>query len=601
MSSSPQNYNSENAPQTTRHETEATEVTQDRTTQIPATTADQQCSRPLFIPPAPVAPIETNTVPPLRPSLPRNGSISRSPSPSSAPTDQDIQDLPGFFWTLDDREVARNIAQDEVRAGIRDLRRYLASSDYVNNLIEALLDSDLQNRLFDALAPMIYRHLSVQLDGKLDEATRTLPGYSDCKIRSQIRESFNPHWAERPPPKVPSELGPPAPRYSEYLPQLHNSYRCEQTLEDRPRISNPNRMPRWNRPEPVPSRNLRENSYLRPKRPFHRELGPEEPGLEEIRPLNNAFSRVLSYRLYRLSNRNPDYSYDAAADISERVKRIKNSLHCPLFSGQEPLAVLQFLKNFTTACDETGTSEGIALHLMKHLLQSPARDMFSAYYQVGLDGGQPGLDSISSYPEAVQWLLLTYAQEGPLSQRYRMISQSQQEEGETETEYATRLRLETLKLGDVFSEANLITTYIEGLQDHARYILRNELNSNRRLSYTDAQNRAQGLGDTHRGINGIGKRENVPDRLTLRKRSITPPRNCAKPNTHALAIAASENTKDSPRSTNSTSMALIHNPYAADRDTSPMDSGHDYNIPRRDRSRSRTRDSNHPRCILCYV
>ena len=131
-------------------------------------------------------------------------------------------------------------------------------------------------------------------------------------------------------------------------------------------------------------------------RSFRRKIGPAEPELEGIRPLNNAFSRVLSYRLYRLYNRDPDYSYDAAADISGKVKRIKNSLHCPLFSGQEPLAVLHFLNNFATACDETGKSEGIAPHLMKHPLQSPSRDMFSAYYQAGLDGGQPGRDSISS-------------------------------------------------------------------------------------------------------------------------------------------------------------------------------------------------------------
>ena len=52
--------------------------------------------------------------------------------------------------------------------------------------------------------------------------------------------------------------------------------------------------------------------------------------------------------------------------------------------------------------------------------------------------------------------------------------------------------------------------------------------------------------------------------------------------------------------------ALICNPHAAyigenNSDASPMYSRHDYYVPRRDRSRSLYRDSNHPHKILCYL
>ena len=90
-----------------------------------------------------------------------------------------------------------------------------------------------------------------------------------------------------------------------------------------------------------------------------------------------------------------------AADVNECIKRIKNELHCKIFTGKNLLAILQFLKNFSTACDETGTSEGVTLHLFG-VLPPSVRNVFMEYYQVGLEGSQPGRNSVSCYAEAAQ-------------------------------------------------------------------------------------------------------------------------------------------------------------------------------------------------------
>ena len=505
--------------------------------------------------------------------------------PAQPRTDQPVQPLQLFSsadpWGRDNFHIIRGIAQEECESMAGHLRRYLKTPEFLDSVSAGLLGTDLEERLLDTLTPRLFRRLSeiFKNQGPSEHRyahSRPIHSYP----RSSSREEIDPVRSNH-----------VAPYKNAPCPGLR-PYESNQCATIPPQHS-----------DACPSSNSR------PNRIYRRNLGPTEPHLQEAKPLNDSFKKVLSYRLYRLANLDPGFDYDLAADVNERVKRIKNTLHCEMFTGKNSLAILQFLKNFSTACDETGTSEGVALHLFRHFLLPPARDMFMAYYQVGLEGSQPGRDSISSYPEAVQWLLLTYAQEGRLSERYRQLLSARQQDGETETEFGTRLRLETLELGDVFTEANLITTFIEGLQDHARYIVRNEFNANRSMSYTVAQERAQSLGDTHRGQQSAASlRQAQNSRTLLRNRSVSPPRS-SKAISHALAINPGSNENLESRSDSSSSMQLIRNPRRdADarksREESPMDSRRDYLVPAHDgryRSGSPSADQTNMARLLCYV
>ncbi len=86
---------------------------------------------------------------------------------------------------------------------------------------------------------------------------------------------------------------------------------------------------------------------------------------------------------------------------------VKHSTQCPTFSGQDSIAVLAFLKNYKRACDETDVSEGAALALLRYFLDEEVREVFQSYLYQDDDclAGKLGADSISSYPEAVQWSL----------------------------------------------------------------------------------------------------------------------------------------------------------------------------------------------------
>ena len=54
-------------------------------------------------------------------------------------------------------------------------------------------------------------------------------------------------------------------------------------------------------------------------------------------------------------------------------------MQCANFSGEDPIAVLGFLKNFKRACDDTGTSEGAAFPLLRYFLEGDALATFKSH------------------------------------------------------------------------------------------------------------------------------------------------------------------------------------------------------------------------------
>jgi len=113
-------------------------------------------------------------------------------------------------------------------------------------------------------------------------------------------------------------------------------------------------------------------------------------------------------------------------------------------------------------------------------------------------GAEPGVDSINSFPEAVQWLLLTYAREPVLHDAYREVRDMVQGVGEHEQQFASRLRNAAIRCGDVFKEQDLITIYVGGLKPHARFAVRESLSRTDRRTFQQIREHAQSLGDTFR-------------------------------------------------------------------------------------------------------
>ena len=226
--------------------------------------------------------------------------------------------------------------------------------------------------------------------------------------------------------------------------------------------------------------------------------GPPQTGLEERQPLNIMFRQAVSYRTYRLRRRDRRYDASIADKIGDLAKRLKPSMQCPNFSGEDEIAVLGFLKNYKRACDDTGTTEGMALPLLRYFLTGEALSTFLSYIGPGLRNSQPGVDCIKSYPEAIQWLLNNYARDAVLSEAHSRVIHLCQGPTETESQFGIRLRVEALRCGDIFDERTLIAMYVDGLKAYTRHIVREAISQNPRMTFQALKSMAQSYGDSHR-------------------------------------------------------------------------------------------------------
>jgi len=75
---------------------------------------------------------------------------------------------------------------------------------------------------------------------------------------------------------------------------------------------------------------------------YREQQGPEFPGLKEIRPINEIFKRALSYKTYRLRNRDDKYDGEVAQQLTKICRRAKHAMSGEEFTGQDEIAVLAF-------------------------------------------------------------------------------------------------------------------------------------------------------------------------------------------------------------------------------------------------------------------
>jgi hypothetical protein len=195
-----------------------------------------------------------------------------------------------------------------------------------------------------------------------------------------------------------------------------------------------------------------------------RAQGPPVSGLNEIIPSRSAYRRLLSYRTYRLVNRNQRYDPSVTAKLASYAKRMKHSLE-EKFDGSEPIAVLDFLRSFKESADHNQVGEGAAARLMPYFLKGSAKEEYRSYLKE-VPASKP------LYPYMVQYLLETYASDDELARAYHMAVTARQRENEDERAFALRLRQIAASAGNVFDEATLKSIFVDGLAEYVQDSLR---------------------------------------------------------------------------------------------------------------------------------
>lgn len=79
--------------------------------------------------------------------------------------------------------------------------------------------------------------------------------------------------------------------------------------------------------------------------------------LKRLKPLNDLFKKAVYYSSHRLLKKSVRYDAQVAKKIGHYHKRLDVQLRRGRFSGSDPIAVLDFLQRFNTACDHNGMTE----------------------------------------------------------------------------------------------------------------------------------------------------------------------------------------------------------------------------------------------------
>ena len=193
------------------------------------------------------------------------------------------------------------------------------------------------------------------------------------------------------------------------------------------------------------------------------EKGPRLKSLKETKTRSVSLRVALSYRTYRLNNRSQKFSNALSRDLSKISKRMKT--HIPddqRFDRSDPVSIIKFLEDFKEACDHNGVSEGAAMHLFQYFLMDTAKKSLQLHFRSTMSA------SSHSYCGAIHSLLTTYAAEEEVSGECRKIFLMQQKSGENEREFGIRIQAQAGRLGQAFTEDNLITAYLNGVPENVR-------------------------------------------------------------------------------------------------------------------------------------
>ena len=200
--------------------------------------------------------------------------------------------------------------------------------------------------------------------------------------------------------------------------------------------------------------------------PFHnRRKGPKHPNLNSIVPSEERYDRLLSYRYYRLQKTNANRSNASTTRLHKTLKNLELTMKEHKFSGEDPILVFDFLSRLVEEADTNGMSEGQLIVCLPHLLTKTAAHQYRAASNSSRSSG------VRYWPEAVQYLLRTYATETAIREALDQLDRIRQSPTEDEHAFAARVNEAIYRCGNVHEEVEKISFFINGLRDEIRTIV----------------------------------------------------------------------------------------------------------------------------------
>ena len=225
--------------------------------------------------------------------------------------------------------------------------------------------------------------------------------------------------------------------------------------------------------EPFPTHNQGEDSTYTVSMPtFPRDwLGPPERGLVELRPADDRFSLVCSYRRYRLRLRESRATPGISRNLGVWQRRIAHVMQRNKFTGRRPLALLNFLASYKRTLDHNEIPEVGGLLLMHNFLEGDALSLFETMMN---DAGSDTA-GFTAWPHAVQFLLETYATDVNIEKAVDDLERIRLDPKETILEFKMRLTKAARELAGAYTQDALMTRFIRNLPSAIKDIVRLEL------------------------------------------------------------------------------------------------------------------------------
>ena len=213
---------------------------------------------------------------------------------------------------------------------------------------------------------------------------------------------------------------------------------------------------------------VEEESTLRSRIvPFHsRPVGPPHIGLRSIKPANRVFDKLMSYRSYRLKKTSDTRSACDTTEVRVHLKNMDLTMSKHKFDGNDPIRVFDFLTRFVNESDMLNMSEAQSFIALPMFLEEPAETHFRTTLS-----GMSRRGGVTCWPEAVQYMLRTYATPTAMREALETLRDVRQENTETEEDYRKRLNVAIHRCGNVHSEDEKMTLYVDGLAPTIRTVV----------------------------------------------------------------------------------------------------------------------------------
>ena len=197
------------------------------------------------------------------------------------------------------------------------------------------------------------------------------------------------------------------------------------------------------------------------------------PSIGDPKRANDAhFRDVCDYRYYRLQDTSPRLSDYETRNLSRLRKDLDNGFRIPTFSGEPPIALLSFLRQYTNAMRDRGHSEALAARLVSHYLEGEAASVVEAKVESWDLMLRP---YHGTWPSLVQALIMRFLKDEVLKEAAQEILHSKQKTDENEQQFASRLTMLVAKAGHVFNDGEKAQLLLDGVPDAVGQVVRGQL------------------------------------------------------------------------------------------------------------------------------